>query len=103
MEATIVQWLSDFGTRVFFWSLGIFVVVNSVAVVVYFTRRDRTQVNRWTSRILAADLLLVGAGVGVPIVTTLTQVTVNAIAATFGGSGAATARADAVELESPAK
>jgi len=103
MEATIVQWLSDFGTMVFFWSLGIFVVVNGVAAVVYLVRRDRTQVNRWTSRILAADLLLVGAGVGVPIVTTLTKMTVSAIAATFGGSGSPTARADAVEMETPSK
>lgn len=103
MEATIVQWLSDFGTQVFFWSLGIFVVVNGVAAIVYLVRRDRTQVNRWTSRILAADLLLVGAGVGVPIVTTLTKLTVNAISAAFGGSGMPTARGEAVELEQSGK
>lgn len=103
MEATIVQWLSDFGTQVFLWSLGIFVVVNSVAAIVYLVRRDRTQVNRWTSRILAADLLLVGAGVGVPIVTTLTKMTVNAVAAAFGSSTVPMARNDAVELEQSGK
>ena len=103
MEATIVQWLSDFGTKVFLWSMGLFVVINGVAAVVYLVRRDRTQVNRWTSRILAADLLLVGAGVGVPIVTTLTKLTVNAISATFGGSGSPTSRVEVIELEAPAK
>ena len=103
MEATIVQWLSDFGTSVFFWSLGILVVVNGVAAVVYLVRRDRTQVNRWTSRILAADLLLVGAGVGVPVVTTLTRMTVSASASTFGGSRAPAPRVEAVELEAPDK
>lgn len=103
MEATIVQWLSDFGTQVFFWSLGIFVVVNGVAAIVYLVRRDRTQVNRWTSRILAADLLLVGAGVGVPIVTTLTKLTVNAIGTAFGSSNVSAARGDAMELEQSGK
>ena len=103
MEATIVQWLSDFGAKVFFWSLGIFVVVNGVAAVFYFARRDRAQVNRWTSRVLAVDMLLVGAGLGVPLVTTLTRMTVTAVSAAFGGSNVQTERVDAVEMEIPGK
>lgn len=103
MEATLVQWLSDFGSRVFFWSLGIFLVINGAAAIAWLVRGDRAMVNRWTSRILAVDLLLIGTGVGVPLVTTMARMTVTVIATSFGGSGLAANSADAVELEGPGK
>ncbi len=100
METAIVEWLSNFGSMVFAWSLGIFLVVNGVAAVAFFVLRDRAQVNRWTSRILAVDLLLVGSGVGVPIVTTMARLTVTAVSSAFAGSGMTVARADAsLEME----
>lgn len=98
-----MTWLSDFGTQVFAWSLGIFLVINSAAAIAWFVRRDRALVNRWTSRILAADLLLIGTGVGVPIVTTMARMTISAIATSFTGTGVTTTQADALELEAPGK
>lgn len=87
MDTTIVSWLGSVGRTAFLWSLGAFLVVNVGAVIILATRRDRALVNTWTSRLLAFDLLLLGTGVGVPMVTTMAKLTVSAISSSFGKSG----------------
>jgi hypothetical protein len=86
MDATLVSWLDSVGRTAFTWSLGLFLAVNAAAAIGFVLRRDRALVNRWTSRILAIDLLLLGAGVGVPLVTTMTRMTVSALATTVKGA-----------------
>ncbi len=101
MESTIVEWLASVGTRAFAWSLGIFLVVNGAAAIVFVLRRDRAMVNRWAGRVLALDLLLVGTGVGVPLMTTMARLTVTVVSASFGGSGANMAASDAATQLEP--
>ena len=104
MDSTIVEWLNTVGSRAFVWSLGAFVVVNTIAIIAFVVRRDRTLVNRWTGRVLAADLLLIGTGVGVPVMTTMAKMTVSVVSASFGGSGITSAALDgSAPLESGGK
>ncbi|MBL0170600.1 MAG: hypothetical protein IPP90_07690 [Gemmatimonadaceae bacterium] len=104
MESTIVNWLTGIGNTAFAWSLGIFLVVNGVAALAFILRRDRALVNRWTGRVLALDLLLLGTGVGVPLMTTMARMTVSVVSASFGASGIGVASVDgAVQLEPTGK
>lgn len=90
MDSTIVDWLNGVGTQAFKWSLGIFLVVNGVAAITFFLSRDRALVNRWTGRVLAIDLLLLGTGTGVPLVTTMASMTVSVVSASFGQAAVGT-------------
>jgi hypothetical protein len=103
MDSTIVEWLNSVGSRAFAWSLGIFVVVNTIAAIAFLVRRDRALVSRWTGRVLAADLLLIGTGIGVPVMTTMAKLTVSVVSASFGGSGVASAALESAQVESAPK
>jgi hypothetical protein len=76
----VAQWLDSIGSRAFSLSAVLFVLLNGAAVTVIAVRRDREFVNRWTSRILAANLLLVGTGLGVPLVALMARTAVQALA-----------------------
>jgi hypothetical protein len=47
---------------------------------VLFATRDREIVNRWTSRVLAANLVLAGTGVGVPVLALGSRLAVRVVA-----------------------
>ncbi|MEP7347605.1 MAG: hypothetical protein ABI877_20210 [Gemmatimonadaceae bacterium] len=76
----IAQWLDSVGARAFSISATLFVLVNGAAIAVLAIKRDYTLVNRWTSRLLAVNLVLLGTGVGLPLVTTLARSAMMAIA-----------------------
>ena len=90
VEPALVAWLDQIGSLAFTWSVGLFVALNGVAAFLFFTRRDRTLVNKWTSRLLAVDLLLLGTGAGIPLVASLTKMTVSAVAGAVTTTGIAT-------------
>ncbi|MEQ1692764.1 MAG: hypothetical protein ABMA00_15850 [Gemmatimonas sp.] len=90
MDSTIVDWLNSVGAQAFKWSLGIFLVVNGAAAIAFFLSRDRAIVNRWTGRVLAIDLLLLGTGAGVPLMTSMASMTVSVISASFGQAAVGT-------------
>ena len=75
-------WLDVAGTRVFALCATLFVLMNGAAVAIVFAKRDRGLVNRWTARWLAANMLLVGAGAGVPLAAKLVRMTVDAFSST---------------------
>jgi len=68
MENSVLDWLASVGSTAFRWSAVGFVLVNAAAVAAVVLTKDRTLVNRWTGRILAANLVLVGTGIGIPLV-----------------------------------
>ena len=74
-------WLDGTAARVFALSLTLFVVMNTAAVALVLMKRDRGLVNRWTARWLAANLLLIGGGIGVPLAATAVRLTLNAFTA----------------------
>jgi predicted tellurium resistance membrane protein TerC len=76
----IAQWLDSVGARAFGVSAAIFVLMNGAAIAVLAIKRDYALVNRWTSRLLAANLVLLGTGVGLPLVTTMARSALLALA-----------------------
>jgi len=67
MEAAILAWLQNLAIRAFGISLFLLLAIDGAFALVLFATRDRGIVNRWTSRVLAVNLVLAGTGVGVPV------------------------------------
>ena len=86
MDSGILDWLSRVGLVTFYWSLGLFVVINGAAALLIASRRNRELVNRWTGRILAVDLMLIGAGVGVPLVAGMAKLAMITVSGPFTSS-----------------
>lgn len=83
MEANLVQWLDAVGSRVFGISVALLLALNGFGIAMVIFRQDRAMVNRWTPRFLAANLVLLGPGVGAPLATSLAQVAVRSVAPMF--------------------
>lgn len=79
MEAAILTWLYDLAIRAFGISLALVLAINLGYALVLFATRDRGIVNRWTSRVLAANLVLAGTGIGVPVLALGSRVVVSAL------------------------
>jgi hypothetical protein len=79
METTVLDWLARVGSSAFTYSAALFVLINGAAVIAVVVTRDRTLVNRWTGRLLAANLMLVGTGLGVPLLTAVTRLGILAV------------------------
>ena len=69
MQSVVVGWLDNVGSMAFSLSAWAFVLLNGAGIALVAWKRDRDMVNRWTSRFLAVNLLLLGTGLGVPAVT----------------------------------
>lgn len=80
MLSSLVQWLDSVGSVVFWTCLIGFVAINAVAATAFFTRRSRELVNRWTSSVLAANVILIGTGVLVPTATYIARAAAVALA-----------------------
>jgi hypothetical protein len=79
MEAAILAWLHDLAIRAFGLSLFLLLAIDGAFALAVFATRDRAIVNRWTSRVLAANLLLAGTGVGVPVLALGSRLVVRAV------------------------
>lgn len=79
MESSVVTWLAGFGSAVFRICAVLFVLLNVAAAAAYLTTRSRTLVQKWTGPWLAANFLLVGAGAGIPVVTTVVKAAVSLV------------------------
>jgi len=75
-----MQWLSAISGTVIRTSIVLFVVVNAVALAVFAVKRDRGLVQRWTSPWLATNVVLIGAGVGTPLLIGITKLAISALA-----------------------
>lgn len=80
MLSSLVQWLDSVGSIVFWTCLIGLVAVNGVAAMALFSRRSREIVNRWTTRVLAANLILIGGGTLIPAATYVLRTAVVALA-----------------------
>ena len=77
MEARLLAWLQSAGWTAFWISITLLVVVNGIALVMLVAKRDRSLVNTWTPRVLAANLVLAGTGLGIPLLTTVSRLAVS--------------------------
>ena len=79
MESGILGWLEAVGSSAFRWSAIAFVLVNSAAIAAVVLTRDRAIVNRWTARLLAANLGIAATGLGIPLLTTVSRLAVAVV------------------------
>jgi hypothetical protein len=87
MESTAVSFLESLGSTVFRFAAICFLAINGAAAVAVVMTRSRRIVDSWIPRVLVADAILLGAGLGVPLVAGLAKYGVKAIAAmTVGGA-----------------
>jgi hypothetical protein len=80
MEAAILAWLQGVAIRAFGLSLFLILAIDGAFAIVLFATRDRSVVNRWTSRVLAANLVLASTGIGVPVLALGSRLVVRAVA-----------------------
>ena len=78
MLDTIVQLIDRVSAVVFWICVAGFILVNVSAVAMVIRTRRRDLVNQWTGRVLAANALLLGAGLGVPAAAFLAKSAVQA-------------------------
>ena len=83
METTLMEWLERTGSSAFTYSLWAFLLLNGAALVAVVVTKDRTLVNRWTGRLLGANLLLLGTGVGVPMLMSVARVAITVVSPTL--------------------
>lgn len=89
MEESTIAFLSALSNTVFRLSAVIFLLVNSAAIAAFTMTRSRHLVNAWTARVLTIDAVLLGAGLGVPLLSGLAKLGVHAVATLFGGGAPA--------------
>ena len=76
MDVTVLNWLQRTGWSAFTWALAGVLLVNGVALVAFIWKRERSLVNAWTGPVLAANIVLVAIGIGVPMVTSAARLAI---------------------------
>jgi uncharacterized membrane protein YagU involved in acid resistance len=76
MASALFDGLGTISATAFRWSLLAFVIMNGFAIAAVVLTKDRSLVNRWTSRLLGANLLLAATGLGIPLVATVSRLAV---------------------------
>jgi len=80
MFDSIAQTLGQIGSWTFWTCMAVLAAIDLLAIAVVIQTRSRELVNRWTSHIVAANLLLLGAGLGVPATAYLARSVVLVVA-----------------------
>jgi hypothetical protein len=80
MLDSITQAFDQIGSWSFWICVAALVVIDLAAIAAVAYTRSRELVNRWTARILAANLMLLGAGLGVPAASFVAKSVVVALA-----------------------
>ena len=88
MLDSVVLWLDQVSSQAFWASATALVAIDLVAVLVVMQTRSRALVDRWTGPVLAANLLLLGAGLGVPAVALAAKAVANSVAPSMAASAA---------------
>lgn len=69
MKSDLIAWLAQAGSWAWHSALTLFVVVNAGAGLAVLVNRSQSMVDRWTPRWLAANIALLGFGLGMPVVS----------------------------------
>jgi hypothetical protein len=80
MFDSIAQTLDQIGSFTFWTCISALVLTDVLAIAIVMQTRNRELVNRWTGRLVAANALLLGAGLGVPATAYLARSIVVAVA-----------------------
>src|SRR5262249_17063271 len=82
---SVSHFLDTLGGTVFRLAAILFVIVNGAAIVVFAMTRNRRLVDAWTRRIVTIDAVLLGAGLGVPLLAAGAKLGIKALAGVTGG------------------
>lgn len=82
---SVANFLGSLGSSVFRLAAVLFLIINGTAIMVFAMTRSRHLVNEWTRRIVTIDAVLLGAGLGVPLLAGAAKLTVNLLSGTAGG------------------
>ena len=85
MFDSIAQTLGQIGSWTFWTCIAVLAAIDLVAIAVVIQTRSRELVNRWTGRIVAANVLLLGTGLGVPATAYLAKSVVLVVAPSVEG------------------
>jgi len=85
MFDSIAQTLGQIGSWTFWTCLAVLAAIDLLAIAVVIQTRSRELVNRWTGRIVSANLLLLGTGLGVPATAYLARSVVLVVAPSVEG------------------
>ena len=85
MFDSIAQTLGQIGSWTFWTCMAVLAAIDLLAIAVVIQTRSRELVNRWTGRIVAANLLLLGTGLGVPATAYLARSVVLVVAPSVEG------------------
>ena len=80
METSIEHFLSSLGSTVFRLAAIAFVLVNGAAIAAFALSGSRRLVDSWTKRIVTIDAVLLGAGLGVPLLAAAAKLSIHALA-----------------------
>lgn len=100
MLESSVLWLNQVSTQVFWTCALLLVSIDVMAAIVVLRTRSRALVNRWTSRVLAANLLLLGAGLGVPVAAQAAKFVVSTLAPVLSAPAATSSKSAQLEPSS---
>lgn len=84
MESSLLAFLSGLSTKVFWLAAIAFVLVNGAAIAAFSLTRSRRLVNDWTGKLVVANVVLLGAGLGVPLLAGLAKIGVRAVSSILG-------------------
>ena len=85
MFDSIAQTLGQVGSWTFWTCMAVLAAIDLLAIAVVIQTRSRELVNRWTGRIVSANLLLLGTGLGVPATAYLARSVVLVVAPSVEG------------------
>jgi hypothetical protein len=80
----LVAFLSSLSSKVFWFAATCFILLNGAALAAFFLTRSRRLVDEWTPKLVTADALLLGVGLGVPLASGLAKMGIQAIASVLG-------------------
>jgi hypothetical protein len=86
METSILNFLSSLASTVFRLAAICFVLVNCAALLAFGMSRSRRMVNTWTPRLVTIDAVLLGTGLGVPLLAAVARLGVHALARMAAGA-----------------
>lgn len=84
MAESLVSFLSALSSKVFWFAAICFVLLNGAALAAFLLTRSRRLVDEWTPRLVTADALLLGAGLGVPLMSGLAKLGIQAVGSMLG-------------------
>lgn len=101
MLETTVLWLDQVSAEVFWTCAAGLVLIDLTAMAVVMATRSRELVNRWTGRVLAANLLLLGAGLGVPAAAFTAKLAARAVLPVLSASASTATQPKSAPAQPP--